>query len=470
MERKPKSGISIVNQTRKDFMGAGKESSKATIKDPLARHRPTIGVRLTDREITDLYETNQIFQNIIDVVAEDMMREFIEIEECDPELAKQIMDKLTALKAQQNLKEMIKYERLRGVGFCSIGTTQQIQATIEGGNNYILDQPLDTNNILDIEYIQAFSRQKVQKGDQNMDVFSPHYGELEYVTLKSTKDISERKIHMSRLLTYMTRETEDDMFPAPLIKSLYDPLTVFDNAAWSTGQLFYNLVTKVLKSPDINLNDIGENGSTVREQIINQLQFEFNSMTLSLIGKDDELSYLSSAGSVGSAIEAMYTFCWEYLAGSARMPKSHILGQQQGTITGGQYDSLNYYCRIAGLQENYLRPCLEYLINLLLLAKNSGVGKGSIQPTGKYKLKFKPLWKLDKETDAKIRKTVAEVDKIYYDIQAVTSDEIRQTRFKLDPMGLLLEEGDVEPGELDELAQKVEDARVKANKPGGKET
>ena len=423
--------------------------------DPLTQQSPNKGKQLSDEQITDLYKSNRIFQNIIDIPAEDMTRAWINIE-ADKKLKKQIENKLNELDAQPKIQDMCKYERLRGDGFCSIGARNQGTTDLE--------QDLEEVDLIDIDYIHAFSRLKVNTADINNDLFSKDYGNIEYYELQSpdNSDTGARRVHRSRIIHHQVRTVEDEIFAIPLIQSLYDPLMIFDNAAWSVGQLVYSLVFKVLSSKDIDISNNEE-----RTKVQAQLEHEFNSLTLALIGEDDSLEFKSPTGSL-SALKDIFEFVWDYLAGSARMPKAHILGQQQGTITGGQFDSLNYYSRISGLQENYLRPLIEHLINLLFKAKDSGVGQGIIEdPQDMYKLHFNPLWNLDRETDAEIRKTIAKTDEIYIKNQVVSPDEVKEQRFGEKGLMEKLDMSDLSDEEIKELAKKVDKARREYQKNEG---
>jgi phage-related protein (TIGR01555 family) len=411
--------------------------------DPLVSQRPSQPKKLNDKEITNLYKTNRIFQNIIDMPAEDMTREWISFEDTKKSIVEDILNKLNDLDAKPKFNDMIQFERLRGDGFVSLGVTQS--------GEYTLQERLNPKQLKDIDYIHAFSRQKVSEADVVDDVFDENHGDIE--NYKINLDSSPTKVNHSRILHYQTRTVENEIFGIPLIQSLYDPLTIFDNIAWSTGQVAYALVFKVLKTDNINLGNTED-----YKKMQKWYEKEFNTNSLAVIGKEDELTHESPAGNLG-ALEDIYGFAWEYLAASARMPKSHILGQQQGTITGGQFDSLNYYARIAGLQENFLRPLLERLIDYLFWANDSGVGPGRVDPEGKYKMKFNPLWKLDKKTDAEIRETISKVDKTYIEAGVRTSDEVREERFDENGLMSKLDSLDMGQEEWQELGRRVDEAR-----------
>lgn len=121
------------------------------------------------------------------------------------------------------------------------------------------------------------------------------------------------------------------------------------------------------------------------------------------------------------------------MSGAARMPKSVLKGQEAGTLTGAQYDVMNYYSRIAADQENKLRPQLEYLVRLLM--KASDECGGSLDPDSvDWSIEFNPLWLVDSETDAKIRNMNAQTDQIYMQNGVQDYNEVRSARFGDDGM------------------------------------
>lgn len=73
-----------------------------------------------------------------------------------------------------------------------------------------------------------------------------------------------------------------------------------------------------------------------------------------------------------------------------------------------------------------------------------------------WSFSFNPLWKLDSQSDAEIRKKVAETDAIYLTNQVITSDEVREKRFKGSSLSAEL---DFSEDELTELDKSIQDAR-----------
>lgn len=399
---------------RMDFMqGHGKGYGK----DALVRQQPWLRRRLTTQELTDLYATNAIVQNIIDIPAEDMTRSGFDLVMEDESLKNNIMSKLRDLKVKYAFKKARSYERLYGDGFISLGVTQSVP--------FELADPLDPKALKRVDYIHPFSGNKVNEFILNEDMFSPNYGQVEFFQVnrrsrigQQIAGISQDNVHASRLIHDQTRRLEDEYRGQPLLEPLYDIITVLDTSLWSVGQILYDFAFKVYKSDsivDMDAQDKYELGML--------MDYMFRTEALAVIGKEEELTK-ETTNTTG--ISDLLDYVWDYLSGAVRMPKTVIKGQEAGTITGAQYDVMNYYSRIAAMQENEMRPNLERLIRLLLQSEEFG----KLDPEKvDWKIKFIPLWQVDAKTDAEIRKLIAETDQIYVTNGILTVDEVRETRF-----------------------------------------
>ncbi|MFF5994268.1 phage portal protein [Lysinibacillus sp. KU-BSD001] len=410
--------MSLLEQAREyktDFMqGHGKGNPK----DKLTRQVASTRRKLSHGEISALYADNPIVQNIVDIPAEDMTRHWFTLRMKDEKLARDIMARLADLNAKEAFKKMRMYERMRGDGFISLGVTQQ--------QKFDLKDPLNVEKLLKIDYLHPFSSYKVNEFLINDDVFSIDYGKLEQLRVNraSRNGIqaveSESLVHYSRVLHDQTRRLEDEDQGMSLLESLYDAITVLDTSLWSVGQILHDFTFKVYSSKDIENLSKDE-----KRELAMLMDFMFRTEALAIIGEDETLTKQSTSV---SGIKDLLDFTWEYIAAAARMPKSVIKGQEAGTITGAQYDVMNYYARIVSAQENELKPKIEQLIRMLLWAEKEPGGR--IDPdTIEWEIKFNPLWSVDSKTDAEIRKITAETDQIYLSNGVVMVDEIRDARF-----------------------------------------
>jgi len=437
-----------VKEMRNDFMQG---NGKANKKDKLTRQVAGVGRKLTHDEITNLYGDSRIVQNIIDIPAEDMTRNWFTLRMKDEKLARDIMSKLADLNAKKAFKEMFTYDRLRGDGFISLGVTQ--------AGKFDLSEELKMDKLHSVDYLHAFSSLKVNEFLINEDVFDIKYGQLELLRINRASShgaqtqTTESSIHISRLLHSQTRCMEGEAQGRSLLEPLYDILTVFDTSVWSVGQILHDFTFKVYKSKDIeNLS------SQDKQQLSMIMDYMFRTEALAMIAEGEELK--KETTSVGG-INYLLDYVWDLLAGAARMPKTVIKGQESGTIAGAQYDVMNYYSRIVADQENEMKPHLEKLVRMLLMAEKE-LG-GSIDPESlEWEIQFNPLWNVDAKTDAEIRKLVAETDQIYLLNNIVTADELREARFGQFGLSETLKfSGD--EADLKALADSVYKGRVGAN-------
>ncbi|MBD8521425.1 anti-CBASS protein Acb1 family protein [Lysinibacillus fusiformis] len=407
--------IDQAKQYKEDFMQG---NGKANQKDKLTRQIAGVGRKLSHDEITNLYGDSRIVQNIIDIPAEDMTRNWFTLRMKDETLARNIMSKLADLKAKKAFKEMFTYDRLRRDGFISLGVTQ--------ASKFDLKEELKTDKLYSVDYLHAFSSLKVNEFLINEDVFDIKYGQLEQLRINRASShgtqtqTTESPVHISRLLHSQTRRYEGEAQGRSLLEPLYDILTVFDTSVWSVGQILHDFTFKVYKSKDID-NLSPED----KQQLSMVMDYMFRTEALAFIANDEDLT---KQGTSVSGIKDLLDFVWDLLSGAARMPKTVIKGQESGTITGAQYDVMNYYSRIVSDQENEMKPHLEKLIRMLMMAEKELGGR--IDPESlEWEIQFNPLWNFDAKTDAEIRKLVAETDQIYLLNNIITSDEIREVRF-----------------------------------------
>ena len=402
---------------RSDFMiGNGKGHAK----DSLTRQMPGMSKELTINDLESLYKSNSMAKNIVDIPSEDLTKSGWTLKMKDEKLKALYESKMRQLKAKDRFQKLFMFERLYGDGFISIGTVEN--------KNFILADELVPENLKRIPYLNAFSSKKVSNRIVNEDMFSAEYGQIESFEINRTQrqgillldDMLNNKIHRSRVMHQQDLRFEDEIEGTSLLENLYDILTVVDTSLWSVGQILYDYVFKVMKSADV-----ANMSQEQRVLVATAADYKFRTEALAIIDEKEELLKVSTPT---SGIGELLDFVWDYLSGASRIPKTVLKGQESGTVTGAQYDVMNYYSRITAMQENQLRPHLEYLIRLLMMAEDECGGR--INPDEvEWSIEFNPLWNVDAETDAKIRKLTAETDAIYITNGVIGPDEVKESRF-----------------------------------------
>ncbi|WP_204121118.1 anti-CBASS protein Acb1 family protein [Levilactobacillus sp. 244-2] len=412
-----------------DFMQTKQAPTAGTRHpDPFRMQRPGMGHHLGYYELEQLYRGNSMARNIVDIPAEDMTRNGWHIKMDDNSLAAKYEARLNELNAQKRFKDLYRYSRLYRAGYIAISTTESW--------NYGLEDPLNPDRLLRIPFLTAFSSKKVNETKFDDDVFSPTYGQaLSYQINNGTADVQGsnyygvQQVDKSRLLRQQELRFEDETEGISLLETIYDILMTMDTGLYSVGEILYDYVFKVFKSPSVD-----DTSPDKLLQVGAAASSKFRTESTALISDKDELTKEST--NVGG-IDSLLDFLWEYLSGAARMPKSVLKGQEAGTLTGAQYDVMNYYSRIASDQENKMRPQLEYLLKLLMRASDEC--GGSLDPdTVNWSIEFNPLWSVDSQTDSQIRLANAQADQIYIQNGVQGPEEVREARFGssgMDPDG-----------------------------------
>jgi len=104
-------------------------------------------------------------------------------------------------------------------------------------------------------------------------------------------------------------------------------------------------------------------------------------------------------------------------------PHTLLLGESpSGLGATGESEKRDYYDQVKAYQVDTLEPVHRRIYNYILA--NNGIKETN------YEIKWNSLWSEEPKVKAEREKITAETDKIYYDMEAITSEEIRDNRFK----------------------------------------
>lgn len=145
-----------------------------------------------------------------------------------------------------------------------------------------------------------------------------------------------------------------------------------------------------------------------------------------LMDSEDQLEILSTPlDGVRDVLELIN----HRLVAATNMPHTIVLGQSpKGVLNNNaEHQNRNWYDHVSNQQEDVLRKPIQKIINLIMLAKE-GATNSVIDENLTFV--FNPLWQHSDTEEAELQKTVAEKDKIYYEMNVLTSEDIRNNRFK----------------------------------------
>ncbi len=115
------------------------------------------------------------------------------------------------------------------------------------------------------------------------------------------------------------------------------------------------------------------------------------------------------------------------ISAASGIPLSRLMGQTQGGLgDASKGDQRDFYDYVSGEQESELTPNLEHIHKGLMLSDGSPTG-GTLP--ARWSLTMAPLAQMDDQQRAAYRKMIADTDKVYVDMGAVTPEEVAGTRF-----------------------------------------
>jgi|GEM_PF-6910842 len=403
--------------------------TKGGLGDALAGQRAVSAREIEQKEARDIYEGTWLGRNSVDILAGDMTRAGFTVEiSSNQKLADLVNKKLRKLKLKLRLRDMIVNGLIDGMGYLSIGFK-------EGRSMQLWREP---DKVEDIQYIHAFTDDDVDEIELNEDPFSTDFGEIQYYHVYTGSGDTTNKVHGDRVMLFRPFPRHGFVHGSSMYKWLLPIIQIVDNAQWSFGQVVYQLVFKVLKvDMDRFTAKALEKGVSERE-LMNALADDINALTVYVMDKGDgdegeppdTIEFPSMSGSLGS-VKDLIEFVWQLASAATRMPRSHLIGNEQGKLTGAEWDTRTYYARVSGLQEEHLLPKIEDIVDHLLRIE------GKDPEEVDYEVKFNPLFQLDEKTQAEVDKQRAETDGLYIDRNVVSGNEVREQRFGLKPMAAL---------------------------------
>jgi phage-related protein (TIGR01555 family) len=236
--------------------------------------------------------------------------------------------------------------------------------------------------------------------------------------------VMNREVHRSRLMTIASRWVPDVLKPAYAFGGL--SLTQLarpyvDN--WlrtrdSVGDIVHSFSLTILKT---NMQNILAGGDPDGHEFYKRLDL-FNGMrdNRGVMAIDKDAEEVEQINTPLSELADLQAQAQEQLCSVSRSPVIKLLGlTPKGLNTSTEGEVLTFDDRIAADQVAMLDQPLKHMIELVQLDLF-----GEVDPAIKHE--WAPLRQMDDEALARIRKTSAEADQIYYEMGAVSNEEVRQ--------------------------------------------
>lgn len=410
--------------------GIGGSRDKRTGSKPVAERM------LSDQELETLYAGGGLPAQIVDMRADDMTRQWIDLEaaedegEVDEAALDEIRNELDRLEAETKFNEALKWARLFGGSVIIVGA-------IDGAKD--LAEPLRLDRVREVTKLRVVDAAHVNLSSSlyNADPNSINYGDIEVVrvSLESpTGGFIEADIHRSRLLFFYGRKAPlgakssltntQKFFGLSEIQNASGELADFDGLSGSVINAMYEFTVGkfTLKNLVEQMAAGNEKAVVKRMNLIGTMKSSINAV---LLGEGEE--FKREAVALAGVPEILDRYMMK-LAAVTNYPVTKLFGRSAaGMNATGENDLTNYYDSVQAAQRIVMKPALTRLIEIIRAAKKI---KTPVE------VKFNPLRQTTKKEDAEIESTemTAQLSKaqryqIYISEGVLTAEDVYNIEF-----------------------------------------
>ena len=380
--------------------------------------------RLDDQTLEDMFSDDPYASRIVRAVPEEALRRGFKVRCGDQAAESAIHARLEELNVPSKAAEAWTWARLFGGAVFFVGA--------DDGRDPAL--PLDAANVWAVRFVTVLDKRELFPTGWYQDPLSPLFGEPELYRFSRVGGVGvdSRTVHASRLvrfdgaLTTRRRRRENNSWCQSELQRIVSKLREFNGNSTATSTLLQDASQAVFKLK--NLMDLmaADKQDLVRKrlQLMDMARSAARAIMLDADGED--FSRVESGALTGIADVLDKSFLM--LAGAAEIPVTILMGQAPAGLSAtGDSDIRWFYDRIQTAQQNILRPRLERVVRLLLLAKN-GPTRG-VEPA-KWSIEFESLYQLTELERADLRSKQATVDVQYIQAGVLTPEEVAHNRFR----------------------------------------
>jgi phage-related protein (TIGR01555 family) len=319
--------------------------------------------------LNTLYRSHWVIRRIIDVIPEDMCKNWIKLSSQMPPDALKRFDKMarrTSLKAK--ILKGLKWGRLYG------GAAGLILLKGQGDK---LDRPLRYEELLPDCFAGLLIMDRwsgiTPLSELVPDIDDPEFGlpDMYVVSQPGARGVT---VHHSRIVRFTGRdlssweEQAETYWGASEIEHVYDELTKRDNTSHNIANLVFHANLKVILQKGQG-QTLGVAPAKAQQKMIDNLEAIARVMSsMGILALDSQDKFETHQYSFGGLGEVYDRFMMD-LAGAAEMPVTKLFGRSPaGMNATGEADMQNYYDAIEEKQESYLRPVLDKLLPVMCMS------------------------------------------------------------------------------------------------------
>lgn len=329
-------------------------------------------------------------------------------------------------------------------------------------------EPLNFNRIAKLNALTVLHRHELFRQEIESNIDSANFGMPKMYSLAASSGSNIPYVHHSRILRFEGAPLSEQQFKNndywndSVLTVLYQMILDYDSAYQGVANALQDFDISVLKLK--NLADIcGGDDEGLLTGRLKLMQLSKSILSSILIDADEES--FEKLERQFSNVDKILEKLDRRLVMAMDMPHTTVLGNgSTGTLgAGGESEQSSLNDLVAAQQDFVLSDNINKLYKVMFAAKQ---GPSSGKPLTSWTWDFNPLNEPTEAQEATTRKTVAETDKIYFEIGALDSNEISQSRFGGDEYSMETNI-DLEARQEQEETNKIDPEQTKAIMKGG---
>lgn len=385
-----------------------------------------LGDYLDDGTLEVLYDLDGIAARIVRAVPNHALREGFAVTTGDAAVDARVKARLDDLGVATRLRLAWTWARLYGGGAVFVGADDGRPPS----------EPLDLAALRSVRFVVDVDRRNLTPRTWVNDPFSPRYGQPETYQLVQQGGTSTHTtiLHASRVVRFdgaevtMHRRLQLQGWGDSVLQRIYADLQQMRGSHAAVASLLHEASQGVFKIKDL-MDMIGNDKEDLLKRRLEIMDMARSVARSILVDAEGESFERTEVGALTGVVEVMDRFA-NVLAGVSEMPVTVLMGQAPAGLNAtGESDIRSWYDAVAAEREAMLRPRLEHVVRLLLLAKDGPTG--GVEPEA-WKVMFPPLYQMTPAQKAEVRNKQADTDTKYIEKGVLTAAEVRGSRFKPD--------------------------------------
>lgn len=404
-------------------------------------HRSFVSSVMADEQIEAAYQDGWLIRQCIDVPSFDLFRKW-RVWEGDPDAVARVEAEEKRLDVRGAFEKAHRLSRIWGGSLLVIGKGSEA-----------LDAPLTAMGPGGMSAVNAIPRRYVRARGADDDLASPTFGRPEYYEYSPRRG-GQLKIHPSRVIRFdgpynPRQDREDDQWGMSVVHILNDAVSDFLAAKGAMAALVDEAKVDVYGIPGLSdklMTREGDQKLLARLQLNNSAKSFAHGVYMDA-AETYEQKQVSFQG-LAQVVAALFA----HVAAAADIPMTRFAGQSPGGLNStGEGDLGNYLDRLAGEQQNVIRPRLDDF-DVWLMA-SAGVTTDDVQSD------FVPLRQLTEQEQSEVAERNAKSFQIMATSMVNTSamDAIGEAMMRASPVFVGADKAFNDQDKLDEPLDEGDD-------------